>query len=75
MDKFIEALRRQRGEKTLTEWAEELDISISVLSRILSGQSGMSTDVLRRFLRAYPELYPLWLNADRADGQIIGAAA
>lgn len=75
MNEFIEALRRKKSEKTLTEWAEELGISISVLSRILGGQTGMSTDVLRCFLRAYPDLYPLWLNADRADEVSIDAAA
>lgn len=75
MNAFLSALNERRGGKTLKDWSEDLNISESALSRILNGQSGMRSDVLRRILRAYPDLFPIWLNDDHADSSSVGVAA
>lgn len=48
-------LRDRQGTMTQDEYAARLGISQGTLSLIYSGKRGVGTDVLRAFLRAYPD--------------------
>ena len=48
-------LRDRQGSMTQEEYAARLGIAQGTLSLIYSGKRGVGTDVLRAFLRAYPD--------------------
>lgn len=53
---LTEALRKLQGEKSQGEFARELGIPQSTLSRIYSGQMELTLRTARRICRHYPEL-------------------
>ncbi len=48
-------LRDRQGTMTQEEYAAHLGIAQGTLSLIYSGKRGIGTEVLRAFLRAYPD--------------------
>lgn len=56
---LIEALKVRQGETSQVEFARRLEISAAMLSRIYSGERLVGEAIVRRIVRAYPEL--TWL--------------
>jgi plasmid maintenance system antidote protein VapI len=76
MDELLRSLVAYQEEQGLSnvEMAVELGIDPSTWSRIRHGRRGIGPDVLRRILRRFPELGPLFLlTTVRADGTTIRA--
>ena len=56
---LIQALRQKQGEMSQAGFARRLGVSASLLCLIYAGKRRIGEDVVRRIVRAYPDLF--WL--------------
>ncbi len=58
---------------TSSAFADYIDIQRSSISHILSGRNKPSIDIIRKILRAYPDINPNWLLFDDEEQMLLAS--